>query len=77
MAPDDFIGFAEETGLIVPIGRWALREGCRQAVALNALRSGDRPLYMSVNLSVKQLQHADIVADVREALETTGLDPSC
>ncbi len=74
--PDEFIGFAEETGLIVPIGRWALREGCRQAVVLNALREDERPLYMSVNLSVKQLQHADIVTDVREALETTGLDPA-
>jgi EAL domain-containing protein (putative c-di-GMP-specific phosphodiesterase class I) len=51
-----------------------LREGCRQAVALQRVAPGDHPLSMSVNLSVKQLQHSDIVADVREALEESGLD---
>jgi diguanylate cyclase (GGDEF)-like protein/PAS domain S-box-containing protein len=72
--PADFVPFAEETGLIVPIGRWVLREGCRQAVELN--RHSDMPLSMSVNLSVKQLQHSDIVADVREALDEAQLDPA-
>jgi EAL domain-containing protein (putative c-di-GMP-specific phosphodiesterase class I) len=74
--PDEFIPFAEETGLIVPMGRWALREGCRRAVALQALMPQGRRLGMSINLSVKQLQHSDVVADVRDALEESGLDPS-
>jgi diguanylate cyclase (GGDEF)-like protein/PAS domain S-box-containing protein len=76
VSPDDFIPFAEDTGLIVPIGRWVLREGCRQAVAMQRAVPCDPPLSMSINLSVKQLQHSDIVADVREVLEETGLDPT-
>jgi diguanylate cyclase (GGDEF)-like protein/PAS domain S-box-containing protein len=76
VAPDEFIGLAEEMGLIVPIGRWVLREGCRQARILQALVPSDPPLTMSVNLSVKQLQHAGIVEDVREALHESDLDPA-
>jgi EAL domain-containing protein (putative c-di-GMP-specific phosphodiesterase class I) len=75
--PDQFIPFAEEIGLIVPIGRWVLREGCRQAVLMQRLLPSDPPLTMAVNLSVKQLQHSDIVADVRDALADSGLDPAC
>ncbi len=74
--PDDFIPFAEETGLIVPMGRWVLREACRQAVELQREVPSDPPLTMSVNLSVKQLQHSDVVADVADALTDSGLDPS-
>jgi len=73
--PGDFIPFAEETGLIVPIGRWVLREACLQAVAVQQLWTDDPPLYMCVNLSVRQLQHSDVIADVRDALEESGLDP--
>ena len=76
VAPDDFIPFAEETGLIVPIGRWVLREGCRTARALQRLRPDDAPLTMAINLSAKQLQHSDVVADVRDALAESGLDPA-
>ncbi|MEA2126333.1 MAG: hypothetical protein QOI80_3115, partial [Solirubrobacteraceae bacterium] len=72
--PDEFIPFAEETGLIVPIGRWVLREGCRRGVELQ--RVADRQLGMAINLSVKQLQHSDVAADVRDALEESGLDPA-
>jgi diguanylate cyclase (GGDEF)-like protein len=76
--PDQFIPFAEEIGLIVPIGRWVLREGCRQAVAMQqTLPNDDEPMTMAINLSVKQLQHSDIVADVRDALAESGLDPAC
>jgi diguanylate cyclase (GGDEF)-like protein/PAS domain S-box-containing protein len=73
--PGEFIPFAEEMGLIVPIGRWVLREGCRQAVRMQKLLPSDPPLTMAVNLSVKQLQHSDIVGDVREALADSGLEP--
>jgi diguanylate cyclase (GGDEF)-like protein/PAS domain S-box-containing protein len=76
VAPDDFIPFAEETGLIVPIGRWVLREGCRTARTLQRLRSDDAPLTMAINLSAKQLQHSDVVADVHDALTESGLDPA-
>jgi diguanylate cyclase (GGDEF)-like protein/PAS domain S-box-containing protein len=75
VGPDDFIPLAEEMGLIVPIGRWVLREGCRQAKTIQEQVPRDPPLTMSVNLSVKQLQHSDIVADVRDALEQSGLAP--
>jgi diguanylate cyclase (GGDEF)-like protein len=74
--PDQFIPFAEEIGLIVPIGRWVLREGCRQAVLMQRALPSDEPLSMAVNLSVKQLQHSDIVGDVRDALADSGLEPA-
>jgi diguanylate cyclase (GGDEF)-like protein/PAS domain S-box-containing protein len=74
--PDQFIPFAEEIGLIVPIGRWVLREGCRQAVIMQRTLPSPEPLTMAVNLSVKQLQHSDIVGDVRDALADSGLDPA-
>ncbi|HEY3758803.1 MAG TPA: EAL domain-containing protein [Solirubrobacteraceae bacterium] len=79
VVPGDFIPFAEETGLIVPIGRWVLREACRQAVAVQRLwaeNGADGSLYMCVNLSVKQLQHSDVISDVRDALAESGLEPS-
>jgi diguanylate cyclase (GGDEF)-like protein/PAS domain S-box-containing protein len=73
--PDQFIPLAEETGLIVPIGRWVLREGCRHARRMrDALPEAD--LTMSINLSVKQLQHSDVIADVRDAVQEAGIDPS-
>jgi EAL domain-containing protein (putative c-di-GMP-specific phosphodiesterase class I) len=73
--PDAFVPFAEESGLIVPIGRWVLREGCRRAVALQRVAPADARIGISINLSVKQLQHSDVVADVRDALEESGLEP--
>ena len=63
--PDHFIPLAEETGLIIPIGRWVLREGCRQARRMRDALPRDAALTMSINLSVKQLQHSDVIADVR------------
>jgi diguanylate cyclase (GGDEF)-like protein/PAS domain S-box-containing protein len=74
--PLQFIPLAEETGLIVPIGRWVLQEACRQGVRLHERFPRTPPLTISVNLSVKQLQSESIIDDVRDALETTGLPPS-
>ena len=71
--PAEFIPIAEETGLIIPIGRWVLREGCRHARRLKG--PDGEALGMSVNLSLKQIQHSDIVADVRDSLEESGLAP--
>jgi diguanylate cyclase (GGDEF)-like protein/PAS domain S-box-containing protein len=76
IAPDQFIPLAEETGLIVPIGRWVLREGCRHARRMRDALPPDAGLTMSINLSVKQLQHSDVIADVRDAVEEAGIDPS-
>jgi diguanylate cyclase len=70
--PEAFIPLAEETGLILPIGRWVLRTACRQAVAWH--RRG-RPLGMAINVSARQLDQPDLVQDVADTLATTGLDP--
>jgi diguanylate cyclase (GGDEF)-like protein/PAS domain S-box-containing protein len=74
--PLQFIPLAEETGLIVPIGRWVLQEACRQGVLLHERFPRSTPLTMSVNLSVKQLQSESIVTDVGDALAESGLPPS-
>ncbi len=73
--PDDFIPFAEETGLIVPIGKWVLHEGCRQAALLHRELHDTEPPAIGINLSVKQLFHKEILTDVAEALAEAGLDP--
>jgi diguanylate cyclase (GGDEF)-like protein/PAS domain S-box-containing protein len=74
--PLNFIPLAEETGLIISIGRWVLDEACRQGVRLQEDFPRTPPLTMSVNLSVKQLQSDSIIHDVRAALESSGLPPS-
>ena len=67
--PTQFIPLAEDTGLIVPIGRWMLNQACRQArAAARSASPANAPLTISVNLSVKQLQSDTIVDDVRDAL---------
>ncbi|ABI56019.1 EAL and GGDEF domain-containing protein [Alkalilimnicola ehrlichii MLHE-1] len=71
ISPARFIPIAEETGLIVPLGRWVLGEACRQNRAWR--QAGLPALPVSVNLSVVQLRRSDVVADVRRALETSGL----
>jgi diguanylate cyclase (GGDEF)-like protein/PAS domain S-box-containing protein len=72
--PNDFIPFAEETGLIVDIGRWVLHEGCREAKLLRDRIGGPVLPTVGINLSVKQLFHSEIVADVSAALAGAGLD---
>jgi diguanylate cyclase (GGDEF)-like protein len=75
--PLDFIPLAEETGLILPIGRWVLVEACQQVSRWNVER-GDQPaLTVSVNLSALQLHQSDLPVTVAQALEETGLDPHC
>jgi diguanylate cyclase (GGDEF)-like protein/PAS domain S-box-containing protein len=69
--PLDFVGIAETTGLIVPLGRWVLAEACRQAVAWGA--GTTRQLKMSVNVSVRQFDHCDLAAVVCDILAETGL----
>jgi diguanylate cyclase (GGDEF)-like protein len=75
VSPLEFIPLAEETGLIVPIGRWVLQEATRQAAAWQN-RSPLGRLRMSVNVSVRQFQHPDLVGDVADAVHRSGLAPS-
>ncbi|BCJ44036.1 hypothetical protein GCM10010168_68390 [Actinoplanes ianthinogenes] len=75
--PLEFIPLAEETGLIVPIGEWVLREACRQAARWNAQRDGQTPLTVSVNLSAVQLERADLPQLVEAALADSGLPAKC
>jgi diguanylate cyclase (GGDEF)-like protein len=70
--PEDFIPVAEDTGLIVPIGRWALEEACVRAAAWNV--SGHR-VGISVKVSANQLNRDGFATDVRRALQQSGLDP--
>jgi diguanylate cyclase (GGDEF)-like protein len=74
LAPSAFIPLAEETGLIVPIGEWVLREACTEATRWAGM--SDEPLTLSVNLSARQLAQQDLVAMVRRAVAETGIDPS-
>jgi diguanylate cyclase (GGDEF)-like protein/PAS domain S-box-containing protein len=71
--PDQFVPLAEETGLIVPIGRWVLQEACRQA---REWRDGGPALVMSVNISSRQFQHPGLVDDVAQALRAADLPAS-
>jgi diguanylate cyclase (GGDEF)-like protein len=73
LAPDRFIGIAEETGLIVDIGAWVLREACAAAVEWNQEQRSD--FKVAVNLSAVQVQRTDVVATVREVLQCTGCQP--
>ncbi|GIZ10821.1 bifunctional diguanylate cyclase/phosphodiesterase [Pseudomonas sp. NCCP-436] len=73
VAPGEFIGLAEETGLIVPIGEFVLRQACRQACEWQ--RQGLAGIRVSVNLSVQQLRQGNLASLVRQVLEETGLEP--
>ncbi|HZG86835.1 PAS domain S-box protein [Paenibacillus sp.] len=72
--PDQFIPFAEETGLILPIGEWVLRTACRQTKQWHD--EGHR-FNISVNLSVKQFLQNNFVEQIKKTLDETGLPPSC
>ena len=71
--PAQFIGVAEETGAIVPIGRWVLEEACRKAKDWQ--NRGYNDLYVAVNLSARQFRQPELVDEVLSILERTGLLP--
>jgi diguanylate cyclase (GGDEF)-like protein/PAS domain S-box-containing protein len=73
--PGEFISLAEETGLIVPLGSWVLREACRQLRAWQTELPGWSGLLMSVNLSPRQFARADLVRQVDEVLRELSLPP--
>jgi diguanylate cyclase (GGDEF)-like protein/PAS domain S-box-containing protein len=75
VSPAQFIPIAEACGVIVPIGRWVLREACRQARAWRD--AGLPPLRIAVNVSARELREKDFVATVLAALTETGVEPGC
>ncbi len=74
ISPAEFIGLAEETGLIIPIGQWILGEACRQTRIWQEQIDADPPLAISVNLSSKQFLQTDLIERISQMLLKTGLD---
>ncbi|MFC1407986.1 putative bifunctional diguanylate cyclase/phosphodiesterase [Streptacidiphilus sp. N1-12] len=74
LGPDEFVATAEETGVIMPLGRWVLEQACGQAAEW-ARRFGPAAPQMNVNLAVRQTRNAGLVPDVARILHSTGLDP--
>jgi predicted signal transduction protein with EAL and GGDEF domain len=74
--PGVFIAAAEDTGLILSIGRWILQEACRQICAWNLQFLSARPFTMGVNISAKQFAQADLVSQISQVLRETGLAPA-
>lgn len=74
--PKDFIPLAEETGLIVPIGKWVLYEACRQVNEWQRRIGRKLPLAINVNLSPIQLTQLEIASDVGDIIRCTGIDPA-
>jgi diguanylate cyclase len=73
-SPDKFIPIAEETGLIVPIGRFVIREACEQWVKWN--EAGLNPPAVAVNISPRQFSDLSLISDILEIIKTTGMNPS-
>ncbi|MFB4424227.1 putative bifunctional diguanylate cyclase/phosphodiesterase [Streptomyces sp. QL37] len=75
LGPSRFVPIAEEDGTIVQLGRWVLRTACRQARRWQLEHPDEPPLFISVNVAVRQLRDSDLVTDVAEILAETGLEP--
>ncbi|HET9017511.1 MAG TPA: EAL domain-containing protein [Thermomicrobiaceae bacterium] len=74
VTPDQFVGVAEETGLIVPLGQWVVEQACRHARDWQQ-HAGDPPFRVDVNLSAYQFRHPALVEDIGRALAASGLEP--
>lgn len=75
--PGEFIEIMEDTGLIVFLGMWVLREACRTARALHESFPREQPLSVSVNVSPRQFAQPDLAAQIRAVIAETGVDPRC
>jgi diguanylate cyclase (GGDEF)-like protein/PAS domain S-box-containing protein len=76
MLPGEFIPIAEETGLIISIGGWVMKEACCQAKEWQERYPNDPPLSMCVNLSAAQVRHPGLLQEVRSTLRVSGLEPA-
>ncbi len=74
MVPDDFIPFAEETGLIVSLGYWTLKTACREARTW--INAGHEDVRVAVNLSAVQFERMDLLDNIRQTLKETGVSPN-
>lgn len=75
--PAEFIRIAEETGLIIPISWWSLKQACQQIRQWQTQYFSDPPLSISVNIARRQFAQADLIAQIQSVLAETGLEPSC
>ena len=75
--PAEFVPLAEETGLIVPLGRWVLEEACARIRRWQEIHPGAPALVANVNLSAEQFRQPNLAGEVAEALEHAGLAPAC
>ncbi|MGW1707290.1 putative bifunctional diguanylate cyclase/phosphodiesterase [Streptomyces sp. NPDC002206] len=75
LSPNRFVAIAEEDGSIVQLGRWVLQSACRQARRWQLDHPTEPPLFISVNVAVRQVWDSDLVTDVAEILAETGLAP--
>ncbi|MBP6817250.1 MAG: diguanylate cyclase, partial [Burkholderiaceae bacterium] len=75
VGPDRFISILEETGLIVPVGAWVLREACAQMMTWQ--EQGLRPIRLAVNLSARQFRQKDLADQIASVLNETGFNPHC
>jgi diguanylate cyclase (GGDEF)-like protein len=76
LGPGEFISLAEETGLIVPLGTWVLRDACHRAVVWQRGRASDEPLMLRVNVSARQLAKDSFRRTVSGIIKETGIDPA-
>ncbi len=76
VSPVEFIGVANETGLILPINGWLMREACGKLREWNGRFGFDPPLYMSLNVTAKQFAHPDLAEEIAAVLRETALPPS-
>ena len=73
--PDDFMPALEDSGLIVPVGRWVIAEACAQSRAWSEALPGGRPFQVTVNLSARQIKQADFVDHLRDIVRSTNANP--
>ena len=76
LGPGEFISLAEETGLIVPLGTWVLRDACKRAVVWQRSRSSEQPLMLRVNVSARQLVQESFRQIVSRIIKETGIQPA-
>jgi diguanylate cyclase (GGDEF)-like protein/PAS domain S-box-containing protein len=77
ISPGKFVPIAEETGLIIPLGQWVLREACRQLKQWQDERVYEPPLTVSVNLSSRQFSQPSLIGQIQQILEDTKVKASC